>query len=94
MADSAFVNLLTDLHLENARLAHDTSATKVSRRDSILTAHWTTEPELEATLRYYSTRPNEYLEIYDEVLSQINQRYQERRLDRYEDQVVPIEPLP
>lgn len=75
VADSTIVEVLIDLQLASARsdLYHDVSP---GMRDSVLTRHGLTEADFEAAMRYYSERPEAFVEIYTTVLNRINEERQ------------------
>ncbi len=75
VADSTLVEVLIDLQLASARsdLYHDLSP---GMRDSVLTRHGLTEADFEAAMRYYSERPEAFVEIYTTVLNRINEERQ------------------
>ncbi len=75
VADSTLVEVLIDLQLASARsdLYHDLAP---GARDSVLADHGLTEADFEAAMRYYSERPEAFVELYTSVLNRINEERQ------------------
>lgn len=78
IADSLFVEILTDLHIAEAEVAMREDA-DAALRDSVLDAHGTTTGRFEETLEFYANDPEAYLEIYNAVINRLNQMEQEER---------------
>lgn len=90
IADSVFVEILTDLHLAEAQVTME-GAPAGPLRDSVLMRHGATETELDATFEFYARDPDAYLELYDRVIARLNEIQQEKRLTATEDRVLAPE---
>lgn len=71
VADSAFAEVLVDLHLLEARaeLDHDLPP---SLRDSVLARHGLTAARFEAAIDFYVDHPQAYTDLYSDVLNRLN----------------------
>ena len=67
LSEEAFQHVLIELHLWSARAELQDSVSN-ARRDSIFEAAGTTEDDFQATLRYYTQRPERLEAIYDRTL--------------------------
>lgn len=72
LADSLMVDLMMDLHLAKARgeLFQDVPP---GTRDSVLARHNLDRARYEAIMDYYVDHPEAYLNLYNQLLDEINQ---------------------
>lgn len=71
LADSTFSKVLVDLHLVTARTNHHGTRSP-GLRDSVFAQHDVRRSEFEATLQYYSERPDAFESLYKGVLDTLN----------------------
>lgn len=71
LADSTFSQVLVDLHLVTARTKHH-APRPLGLRDSVFAQHDVHRSEFEATLQYYSERPDAFESLYKGVLDTLN----------------------
>lgn len=69
--DSTFSTVLIDLHLTAARAQH-LDTLRPNLRDSVFAHHGVQQSEFEATLQYYSQRPDSFNSLYNGVLDTLN----------------------
>lgn len=71
MEPERFVAVLVDLHLTESRreIVGDMPPTT---RDSILESHDVSEAQYERSVRYYTERPEEYLQLYNAVIDSLS----------------------
>lgn len=67
LPDSTFTHVLTELHLAKVRQTLD-APTPPGLRDSIFARHEVTPSAFDATLRYYSRRPEAFESVYRTVI--------------------------
>lgn len=67
LPDRTFTRVLTDLHVASMRTSADTAAPP-HLRDSIFAHHNVRAAEFEATLQYYSRRPDRFETLYQTVI--------------------------
>ncbi len=77
IADSVLVEILADLHVEEARINHDLPG--IVFRDSVLAQHGATHAELNRTLNSYADDLPGYLRLYDRVINELSERYARER---------------
>jgi hypothetical protein len=65
------VNVLTDLHLLDARIQMG-HALPPGMPDSVLGWHGITRAEYDEAVRYYAERPERYSDLYDQVLVRLS----------------------
>lgn len=73
ISDSLLVEILADLHVEEARINH--GLTGVVSRDTILARYGANEAELNRTLDSFSEDLAAYLRLYDRVIGELSERY-------------------
>ncbi|MFO8100365.1 MAG: DUF4296 domain-containing protein [Salinibacter sp.] len=80
LPDSTFAQMLVESHLMTARARQD-RAFPAALPDSIITRYEAAPGDFDATLRYYSERPEEFAALYDGVIDTLNaiQRRQSSR---------------
>jgi len=88
--DSVLVEILADLHVEEARINHDLPG--VVSRDSVLARHGTTDAELNRTLGSYAEDLPGYLRLYDRVINELSERYARERDTESDSLVVSMRP--
>lgn len=66
-----FVAVLVDLHLTESR-REIVGDMPPAMRDSILNSHDVSEAEYERSVRYYTERPDEYLQLYNAVIDSLS----------------------
>ena len=85
------VPIITDIHLADAILGMPTYIKKFPGKDSlsnyqdIFDYHDYTMLEFETTLKYYSNKPVEFEEIYEEVLDNLSKLESEIKSQRYDE---------
>lgn len=89
VADSTFSAVLVDLHLIAARAQHRETL-RPGLRDSVFTHHGVRRNEFEATLEYYTNRPDSFEALYNGVLDTLNAiegnlRHRDRSYDNRSD---------
>lgn len=78
IGDSLFVEILTGLHIADAHVTTGIHEGGVAR-DSVFRVHGVSEERFQSTLEYYSDDAGAYLELYDRVISRLNELQQETR---------------
>lgn len=71
VADSTFSAVLVDLHLAEARARHRDTL-RPNLRDSVFAHHGVQRSEVDATIRYYSIRPDSFEALYNGVLDTLS----------------------
>lgn len=71
LADSTFTRLLTDLHLTTVRGDRFTRKPP-ALTDSVFAFHGVRREAFDATLRYYSRRPDAFAALYTAVIDTLN----------------------
>ncbi|MBT8400475.1 MAG: DUF4296 domain-containing protein [Rhodothermia bacterium] len=66
-----FVAVLVDLHLTESR-REIVGDMPPATRDSILESHDVSETQYERSVRYYTERPEEYLQLYNAVIDSLS----------------------
>ena len=67
LADSTFVDVLTELYLAQGRVTMYEDTTVVALRDSVFSHYGVSQTQFDQALRYYSERPSAYMTIHDAV---------------------------
>lgn len=65
--DETLVQVLTELHLVEARATREDTSVDPALRDSVFTHYGVTEEQVDAAIEYYSDRPSAYESIYEAV---------------------------
>lgn len=71
MDPDRFVAVLVDLHLTESR-REIVGDMPPATRDSILDFHEVSEAQYERSVRYYTERPEEYLQLYNAVIDSLS----------------------
>jgi hypothetical protein len=67
IADTTFVDMLTELHLAQVRVDIYDDTTLVALRDSVFSHYDVSQTQFERALKYYSERPSTYISIHEAV---------------------------
>lgn len=73
LPDSLLVDVMTALHLVEARAQLTDTTGIVPRRDSVFDVHGITEAQYRRSVEAYSHDMEGYLRVYDAVLSRLNE---------------------
>lgn len=69
--DETLIEVLTELHLIEARASRDDTEVDPSLRDSVFSHYGVTEQQVEEALEHYADRPAAYESIYDAVMDSL-----------------------
>lgn len=72
VADSTLVEVLIELHLAQGRAEVEEDSLPPAVRDSILARHEIDEDRFHSAMNYYASHPEDYLELYNEVLNRLS----------------------
>lgn len=67
IADTTFIDVLTELHLAQVRADIYDDSTVVALRDSVFSHYDISQTQFERALTYYSERPSTYISIHEAV---------------------------
>lgn len=82
VADSTFTRVLTELHLAHTRRSLEGLPPRPNLRDSIFARYDVRPSAFDATLRYYSRRPEALARLYQSVIDTLRARQRAARRPR------------